>query len=768
MTQSDPILDPLNPPQREAVLHTRGPLLILAGAGSGKTRALTHRIAYIMREGTAPDRILAVTFTNKAAEEMKSRIMQLLRIAAPFDAPFGFAQSDRNPRVPVMGTFHSICARILRRDIEHLGRDRDFVIYDTDDQERLMKQVLRDLQVNDATLKPRAALAAIGRFKAEAMGPKEAAPQATTDRMQLILRAHSAYNAALRRNNALDFDDLLLEVVRLWHECPAVLARYQATWTHLCVDEYQDTNHAQYLFATLLAHAERNICVIGDPDQSIYGFRGADIRNILEFERDYPDVKRIALEQNYRSVQPILTAADTVIAANPNRPSKRMWTEQKEGPKIVVHELADERAEAAEAIATVQRLRERGIALREQAILYRTHAQSRLFEEACMRAGLPYRILGGMKFYGRREVKDVLAYLHLLLNPYDTVAMLRVINIPSRKIGETTLARLQAFCSARGMALWDALQVLDDVPELEPPARQRLRAFAELITRARRRAKELPARPLCSELLHDLKMEEWLADGTDEGEQRWENVRELLSVMEKYNALPPRLSLQSFLEEAALVSEVDALAGDSRDVLTLMTLHLCKGLEFTAVQIVGCEDGIFPISAALFDRAQIEEERRILYVGMTRAKTHLQLLLARSRLLWGERMQNPPSRFLDDLPESCIERRSDSVLSAFAWATQSAEKMLQGDGLLQEKPSSVRRTTGTIEPYRQEEVQLEFNQDIATDDGQAKPLQRGARVEHPAFGAGTVLNKRGDVVEVRFDSGQQKRLALSIAPLRLL
>lgn len=758
--RSDLIFGPLNAPQRSAVEHVNGPLLILAGAGSGKTRALTHRIASLIAQGVPPWQILAVTFTNKAANEMKTRIANLLHLTegTPFDSSAfgGLAQGNRQPQLPVMGTFHSICARILRKDITHLGRDRDFVIYDKEDQERLVKQVLREMKIEEAELKPRAALSSIGRFKCEAMSPNEAIKEATSPRMETVCRAFAAYEKALRTANALDFDDLILEVVRLFHEVPAVLDRYQETWRYLNVDEYQDTNHSQYLFTTLLAQKYRNLCVIGDPDQSIYAFRGADIRNILEFQKEYKDAKEIKLEQNYRSTQIILSAADAVIAANPNRPKKKMWSERKVGPKITVNEVEDEKKEAEEALRRVQELKKSGTPLNDQVILYRTNAQSRLFEEACMRTGLPYRIVGGVKFYARREVKDVLAYLHVILNPQDVVSLLRILNVPARKIGETTLEKIRAWSSANSASLWTALQSADEIPDLQEGTKHRIREFVKIIAELREEMTSSVVADLTVRLLRMIGMEKWLKDDTEEGEERWQNVEELLSVMHKYDALEPRVSLTSFLEEVALVSEVDRLVGLKDDALTLMTVHLCKGLEFEHVTIAACEEGIFPHSSSLYDREQLEEERRLMYVGMTRAKTHLTLLFTRSRLLWGETRANAPSRFLDDLPDDVIERRSDSVLSAFAWASERGEEAVSGGH--------------GVEPYRQkEQLDVEFNQDLSLEeDDSQEELAEGARVEHPKFGPGTVKAVRGGVADIAFDSGVQKSFALSIAPLKIL
>ncbi len=746
----DLILGPLNPEQREAVTTLEGPVLILAGAGSGKTRALTHRIAYLIENGVPPWQILAVTFTNKAAKEMEARIKNLLHLVE---------DADRQPwmegagKLPTMGTFHSICVRILRRDIERLGRDKGFTIYDQDDQERLMKMTMKELQIPEEELKARAVLSAIGRFKCEAIGPGEAEIHATTARTQMIVRAYKHYATAMKKHNALDFDDLITETVRLFNECPDVLQRYQNTWKFLHIDEYQDTNHAQYLLISQLAAKSHNLCVIGDPDQSIYAFRGADIRNILEFQKEYPGARQIKLEQNYRSMQPVLTAADAVISVNPNRPEKHMWTEHKEGPPVVVQEVADEREEGEMVIRRVQQLLQEGVPLKEQAILYRTHAQSRMFEEACLRGGVPYRILGGVRFYARREVKDVLGYLHVLTNPNDTVSLLRIINVPGRKIGETTLSKIQLFAKEQKLGLWDALKRADDIEALDGGVRNRIGEFTRLIERFTDTAKVDRVSELTPKLLEAVKMEQWLRDNTEEGEERWGNVEELLSVMHKYDHLDAHTSLTSFLEEVALVSEVDKLE-EGKDALTLMTLHLCKGLEFEAVYVPGNEEGVFPSSQSSFDQAQLEEERRLLYVGMTRARRHLMLLFARSRMLWGERKVNNMSRFLEDLPAAVTERRSNDVLSAFAWAAGGAVQ-----------PS--RRSGRAIEPFKQDEVEIEFNQDMGGSMDESR-FAVGARVRHPTFGAGIIKARRGDIAEVVFDSGNRKNLALSIAPLSVI
>lgn len=737
-TTEDLILGPLNPEQRNAVETVEGPVLILAGAGSGKTRALTHRIAYLIDRGVPPWQILAVTFTNKAAGEMRQRILHLLKLTSET----GRDQSA----VPVIGTFHSVCVRMLRRDIEAAGGDRNFVIYDSDDQEKVMKQVLDDLRIPVEDMKPRSALAHIGSFKSEAQLVRDVEQAATTPLMEKLAKIYKHYQHLLRESNAYDFDDLILETVRMLREAPQILARYQNTWKFIHIDEYQDTNHAQYLLVSLLAKEHRNLCVIGDPDQAIYAFRGADIRNILEFENEYKDAACIKLEQNYRSTQTILSAADAVIAVNPNRPEKTMWTERKTGANVVLRETESERAEAEEVVREALRKRSDGMALNDQVVLYRTNAQSRVFEEACLRTGLPYRIVGGLKFYARREVKDVLAYLSLLVNSADTVSLLRVINVPARKIGKTTILKLQAHGNDRKMNLWQTLSHIEMVEGINEATKTRLTDFVMLLHEFKAKAQTTAVSVLAEDLLARIKMEQWLRDDTDEGEARWQNVLELLSVMRKYDHVPPPLSLTSFLEEAALISEVDKLDEAKDDALTLMTVHLCKGLEFKAVTIAGCEEQLFPIGAALIDRAQLEEERRLMYVAMTRAKEHLTLSHARTRTLWGRTQDNPRSRFLDDVPHTLVDHVSDSIASTYAW-----------------NAGASRKRGPSLEPYRQHAGgdDIEMNQDVPE-------LEEGTRVAHPHFGDGTVVERRGDVVDIAFDGGFKKTLALSIAPLSII
>ncbi len=742
---SNPLTTQLNEGQRMAVETVKGPALILAGAGSGKTRALTHRIAHLMSLGVPPWRILAVTFTNKAAKEMKERIIMLLK---------RLSESGAEPEsLPTMGTFHSVCIRMLRRDIEHRGRQKNFVVYDTDDQEKIMIETLRQLSIVPDVLKPRAALGAISRLKCEALSVHDVRTQASTHHTEQLAEVYAQYQKNLREANALDFDDLLLETVLLLRERPDVLERYQEQWQFIHVDEYQDTNHVQYLLISLLAQKYRNICVIGDPDQSIYAFRGADIRNILHFQREYDDASIIKLERNYRSTQVILDAADAVISHNPNRPEKKMWTDRTDGANVSLLEVSDERQEAEHVMKRAKDKRNEGIPLNNQVILYRTNAQSRVLEEAALRAGIPYRILGGLKFYARKEVKDVLAYLLSLYNEQDTLSLLRIINVPSRKIGLTTIARLQSYCNDRGMSLSRALRHIDMVDGLSPSVKERLSAFSAMIEEYRGKSATLVVSQLTEELLKRIHMETYICDGTDEGLSRWENVKELISVMHKYDHMDPPTSLANFLEEVALISEVDKLNETTSDAITLMTLHLCKGLEFSSVTIVGCEEGIFPHSSSFLDPAQLEEERRLLYVGMTRAKDSLTLTHAEQRMLWGKTQSNARSRFIADIPTELLQVAAERVTSRYGW--------LDTHGSLKRSTHHSQR----LSPFSaQSGVDSDMNQDTDSYDN----VQIDTVVYHPSFGQGRITERRGDTVDIAFESGTKKTFALSIAPLTLI
>jgi DNA helicase-2/ATP-dependent DNA helicase PcrA len=652
------ILARLNPEQQRAVRTTDGPVLILAGAGSGKTRVLAHRVAYLAGvKGVRPWQILAVTFTNKAAAELRARITGLVGEEAGHEV--------------AMGTFHALCARVLRRDGSAIGLDPHFVVYDSDDQQALMKQVLReeDLPIT-GEYKPSAILGAVSRAKNEMLDAEFLAQNAHTHREREISRLFRRYQARLRASNAVDFDDLLLEAVRLFQEAPAVLERYQNRWRFLHVDEYQDTNRPQYLWVKALAAAHKNLCVVGDDDQSIYSWRGADIRNILDFEGDYPNAAVIKLEQNYRSTQLILDAAHAVVTNNSSRKDKKLWTETGGGLPIQRFEAYNEEEEAEWIARQIEGLTGgRSSVLTRRAdedvdhfdrgdvgVLYRTNAQSRAIEEAFLRYGIRYQLVGGTRFYQRREVKDALAYLRILRNDSDQVSFERVLNVPARGIGDKTLGELRAAAAAPGpdseaATYWSAIVAGSEgrLEALGGRARAALGGFVALVTRLRTRVGLLTLPELLDAVLEDSGYRAMLADGSEDGEERWANLLELRSVTTRYDDLTPDDALDRFLEETALVADQDSYEAGA-DAVTLITLHAAKGLEFPIVFIAGLEEGVFPHSRSLDDEKQLEEERRLAYVGITRAKKRLFLSHAARRATWGQGGLSVPSRFLFEIP----------------------------------------------------------------------------------------------------------------------
>jgi DNA helicase-2/ATP-dependent DNA helicase PcrA len=660
------ILGRLNPEQARAVTTTEGPVLILAGAGSGKTRVLAHRIAYLVGvKRVPPFRILAVTFTNRAAGELRERIIRLV------------GEPGREVQA---GTFHSICARVLRRDGEAIGLDRRFVIYDTEDQQQLMKQVLREdgLEAKGET-RPAAILGAISRAKNEMLDPGEIPPlRLATGVTVQIARLARLYEQALKKANALDFDDLLLDAVRLFDESPETLARYQERWRYLHVDEYQDTNRPQYLWIRALGSKHHNLAVVGDDDQSIYGWRGADIRNILDFERDWPKATVIKLEQNYRSTQLILDAAHAVVSKNVARSDKKLWTENVRGRLIERFEAYNEEEEAEWIVRRVEELTgTRGSALtrraddgasvrlRDIAVLYRTNAQSRAIEEACLRYGIRYQVVGGTRFYSRREVKDALAYLRVLRSDADAVSFERVINVPARAIGDKTVGVIRAFVAREGAPYWLALEraAEGEIPELAGRARAAIAEFVGLIRRLRSRVGALPLPELLDDVLERSGYRAMLADGTEEGEERWANLLELREVTTRYDDLSAEDALDRLLEETALVADQDSYQSDA-DMLSLITLHAAKGLEFEVVFIAGLEESLFPTGRAVEaeggfnpDPRPMEEERRLAYVGMTRARERLYLSHAWQRATRrgpGMSWMAEPSRFLMEIPQDLM------------------------------------------------------------------------------------------------------------------
>jgi DNA helicase-2/ATP-dependent DNA helicase PcrA len=615
------LLAGLNPPQRAAVTADDGPLLIFAGAGSGKTRVLTHRIAWLIQQGRAePGEILAVTFTNKAAREMRGRVESLVNLSAG---------------AIWMGTFHAIGVRILRRDGSADGIDRHFIIYDEADRLAVIKRIMTELRLDEKRYPPSGMVALISRAKDEVISAEDQLKAAGTHNEELAAQIRLRYDAFLQQNNALDFDDLLMRTVWLFNRHPEVLEKYQKRFKYVMVDEYQDTNRAQYLMVRHLASKHRNLAVVGDDDQSIYGFRGADVRNILSFEHDYPDAKIVKLEQNYRSTQMILDAAYHVIKANPNRAEKRLWTDRPGGPKVVVAQTYDEQEEAQAVAREAMRLVAEGdYRLGDIAVLYRTNAQSRALEEVLLRRGVPYRLIGGLRFYERREVKDMMAYLRLIANPQDTLSFSRIINVPRRKLGEKSLAQLGYWADSHGMSAWDALSRLDDMADLTPAAKSALAEFRDLINEVRAASRDRRLVDTIDLLLMRSAYERYVKETGSDGDERWANVLELRGLASEYDGLPPGEGLQAFLEETALMSDVDTMKEGTQG-MTLITLHMVKGLEFPVVFMLGMEEGLFPHSRSLDSPAGLEEERRLAYVGMTRAKDRLYLFHAFRRHLWG-------------------------------------------------------------------------------------------------------------------------------------
>lgn len=647
------IYDTLNPMQKEAVLQTEGPLLILAGAGSGKTRVLTHRVAYLIEEKQVnPWNILAITFTNKAAGEMRERVDQLV----------GFGAESI-----WVSTFHSTCVRILRRHIEYLGYTTNFSIYDSDDQKTLMKQVFKAMDVDTKQFKERSVLGTISSAKDKLIGPEEFLLNAGQDfRQRRIGEIYKEYQKRLKKNNALDFDDLIVKTVELFQNNSEILNYYQERFKYIMVDEYQDTNLAQFKLVSLLASKYRNLCVVGDDDQSIYRFRGADIGNILSFEEMFPGAKVIKLEQNYRSTQNILNAANGVIRHNRGRKDKTLWTANGEGDLIRFKQF-DTAREEADFVA--REIRDSGYAYQEQAVLYRTNAQSRLLEERCIFYNVPYRLVGGVNFYQRKEIKDILAYLKTIANGVDDLSVLRIINVPKRGIGATTMGKVTIFASEHGMSLYDALREARQIPGLGKAA-EKIGAFIGQMEsfRARAQSDDYTIQDLIEGIMDETGYQQELeAEGEVESQTRLENIEELVNKAVSYEEDSEHPSLDEFLEQVALVADIDNM-DESENRVTLMTLHSAKGLEFPKVYLVGLEDGLFPsmMSINSDDKTDMEEERRLCYVGITRAKNELVITSARQRMVNGETRYCKPSRFMEEVPGELLEEeRLEPVLGSY-------------------------------------------------------------------------------------------------------
>jgi DNA helicase-2/ATP-dependent DNA helicase PcrA len=749
------LLSSLNPEQQAAVLKTDGPLLILAGAGSGKTRVIAHRIAYLVSQGLSePDRILAVTFTNKAAEEMRTRVERLLGVDC---------------RQMWVSTFHALCARLLRREAPHIGLSRDFVIYDSTDQLTVVKQSLKELGLDDGVTQPRVALSRISHAKNRMEGPEVFNASSYDPRTQQIGKLYAMYVRALTDANALDFDDLLLKTVELFEKSETVRERYSHKFRYLMVDEYQDTNRPQYLLVERLAARHRNLCVVGDPDQSIYKWRGADLRNILDFEQDFPEATIVKLERNYRSTQIILDAATAVISQNRNRKEKRLYTELTGGARVLYYRAGDD-IDEAEFIARNARA-----ALHEDpdstvALLYRTNAQSRTLEDALRRNGTAYKIIGGVRFYERKEIKDALAYLKLILSPQDDVSLRRVINVPARGIGKGVIESLEAVetppdtdapllaalnPTASGPSLWARLNHAVDKRQLAPRATASLVAFRDLLVgMTAMAAQESVSVALAKVLDQSGYIQDLREERSEDAEGRIENLAELVSAAREFEMRYPEPTLAGFVDQLSLLSDVDEEAGSKQARVWMMTMHSAKGLEFPVVVISGLEEGLFPHSRSTEDEAELEEERRLCYVGITRAQRRLVLTSAARRRVFGDYQSTVPSRFIDEIPAELVEE----VPSTFASPQPSFSQFRGGYG----RNGSYRgRVKEEPAPYDYE------NEDQSVPSG----LKPGIRVRHAQFGIGTIVSieplSDDTKLVVRFSSVGQKTLRAKFAKLEL-
>ena len=736
----------LNPPQREAVLHGDGPLLVLAGAGSGKTRVLTHRIARLIDEGVPPWSILAITFTNKAAREMRERVERLA--------------GDMGRDAWIL-TFHACCARILRRDIDKLGYKPSFTIYDADDQMNVIKQLCKSMNLDEKRFPPREIRAAISDAKNRVLSPAEWAKESGEDfRARTISEVYAAYERQLTANNALDFDDLILKTLTLFSEHPPVLAAYQHKFSHILVDEYQDTNMAQYMLVRLIAGESRNLCVVGDDDQSIYGWRGADLRNILEFERDFPDCRVIKLEQNYRSTSNILDAANQVIAHNAGRKEKALWTDAGEGEKIRVYRALDERDEAAWVVRAIEGRMKRGARAGDFAVFYRTNAQSRVLEEAMVRRGVPYRVYGGMKFYDRKEVKDVLAYMRAVANPDDDQSVRRIINEPRRGIGDATIETLAQFAQREGMSLLSAV-ISADESVLPARALGAVRKFGALMLDLTQAGISLSAGEFLQEVLDKTGYVAAIRASKDpDAQTREENVMELAGAVAEYESQSPEGGLLGFLENVALVTDLDSM-GERPEAVTLMTIHASKGLEFPHVIVTGMEETVFPLGRATFEDGLMEEERRLCYVAFTRAMQSLALTFAVSRMLYNQRRNNPPSRFLSEIPERLIEddraRREPVRVPPPRAGYAPVSPAARGNAGAKRAPLAPGDIPG---------VTKGFGGVVRAGAGAQALFSPGDRVTHKVFGAGTVLESNRDKIRIAFDTRGEHTFPASIAPIR--
>ncbi|NSL53023.1 DNA helicase PcrA [Calidifontibacillus erzurumensis] len=734
MQTSETLLSGLNPEQQAAVRCTEGPLLIMAGAGSGKTRVLTHRIAYLMSEkSVAPWNILAITFTNKAAREMKERVSMLVGPAA---------------EEIWISTFHSMCVRILRRDIDRIGMNRNFSILDTTDQLSVIKKILKEKNIDPKKFDPKAILGTISAAKNELITSEDYAKSAGNYYEKVVSEVYETYQDRLKKNQSLDFDDLIMITIHLFNRVPEVLEFYQRKFQYIHVDEYQDTNRAQYILVKKLAERFKNLCVVGDSDQSIYRWRGADIANILSFEKDYPEAKVILLEQNYRSTKRILDAANKVIENNANRKPKKLWTENEEGKKLIYFRGDTERDEAHFVAGKIKEMVDSGKrSYSDIAILYRTNAQSRVIEEVLIKSNIQYNIVGGIKFYDRKEIKDLLAYLRLIANPDDDISLLRIVNVPKRGIGASTMDKVGDYALQTGISIYQALNELEEIG-LSSRASNALREFRDQINNWNQMQEYLSVTDLVEEILEKTGYREMLkAEKTLEAESRLENIEEFLSVTKNFEKTNDDKSLVAFLTDLALISDIDQLDKDvettGQNSVVLMTLHSAKGLEFPVVFLIGMEEGIFPHSRSLMDDQEMEEERRLAYVGITRAEEELYLTNARMRTLYGRTEMNQVSRFIDEIPDELIENLAEENRK------QTQSPLFGANTSIQQ---SVIRTQQ------------------AKTGGVTGDIRVGDKVDHKKWGVGTVVSVRGEGNDQELDIAFPqpigiKRLLAQFAPI---
>lgn len=738
------LLEGLNPEQQEAVKHGEGPLLIMAGAGSGKTRVLTHRIAYLIGEKEVPHwSILAITFTNKAAREMKNRVARIIG---------GQAEEMW------ISTFHSMCVRILRRDIDRIGFNRNFTILDSSDQKTVIKRLVKEMNIDPKKFDPRTILGSISSAKNELKTPADYAKTANSLYEETVHKVYEAYQKELKKNQSLDFDDLIMTTIKLFKLVPEVLEYYQRRFRFVMVDEYQDTNRAQYLLVNMMADRHKNICVVGDSDQSIYRWRGADIQNIMSFEKDYDNATVVMLEQNYRSTKRILEAANKVIDKNAGRKAKNLWTENIEGEKLSYYEADNEHDEAQFVVGRVKEHLDSGkYKASDIAVLYRTNAQSRVIEELFVKSNLSYTIVGGTKFYDRKEIKDLLAYLRLVANPADDISLRRIINVPKRGIGNTTLDKIQEYANYHDISLFQTIQEIDKLG-LSGRFTKMLKEFGDQLRGWVQMQEYLPVMELVEELLEKTGYRDMLKnDNSLEAEGRLENINEFLTVAKEFEDVNEDKTLVAFLTDLALIADIDKVEDDEEatEKILLMTLHSAKGLEFPLVFLIGLEEGIFPHSRSLSEEVEMEEERRLAYVGITRAEQRLYMSRARMRTLYGKTNMNPPSRFLSEVPEELVEAIEKEKAATPPWMQTSRKGPSASRGATPQSRAPQRKTVSQPQ--------------TTTTEGASFAWGIGDKALHKKWGTGTVVSLKGSgenvELDIAFPEVGVKRLAAKFAPI---